>query len=372
MEKENKHKRSFFGRLLVFLLTIMACIGLVAMCMSVASSYVDPEQYVWASFFGLAFWVILLFNVAVLVLLLLLWSRMSWITVLALLVAVPGFLKSYSHGKAVDGGEFRVMTYNVRHFCGHDESKKSSEVASEIADFIREKNPDVLCVQEYNKFKSKSTRRESIEQFGEMTGLPYYYYHTKAYFCGNVIFSKYPLTPVEDTTAFGKEKIYGAIAKVDAGEKGSFYVICSHLVSFTLTPEEIGVFSDMGNTKSEVQEYGKSIVSKLKRAYKRRSEEVKQMLEDIPHDGRTILLCGDLNDTPISYTYQQVKRSGFTDGFVVAGHGIGHTYAGKLPLLRIDYIWGNDGIKPCAFKRLRYKGSDHYPVMMDFNLNHGL
>lgn len=374
MEQENKqrNRRGIIGRIIVFLLTLLAVMGLLAMGMSVASSYIDPEKFVWASFFGLAFWVVFLFNVGVLVLLLLMWSRRAWIAVLALLVAVPGLFKSFSYGKAVEGGDFRIMSYNVQLFRDFNGDRNEEEVASDIAKFVRERQPDVLCVQEFSIFKPDAKRLDCIQQFGEMMGMPYQYFHTKAYFCGNVIYSKYPLTPVEDTTAFGKEKIYGAIAKVNAGEKGSFYVICSHLASFQLTKEEITAFSEPGSTKDEVQEYGKSIVSKLKKAYIERSKEVRHMLKDIPHDGRAILLCGDLNDTPISYTYQQIKQSGFTDGFVVAGQGIGHTYAGKLPLLRIDYIWGNDRIKTCDFKRIRFKGSDHYPVMMDFNVSHGL
>lgn len=375
MEQENKQRsrRGIIGRIIVFLLTVLAVMGLLAMGMSVMSSYVDPDKFVWASFFGLAFWAIFLFNVAILALLILMWSKKAWIAVLALLIAIPGLFKSFSYGKVTEGGDFRIMSYNVHLFRGMTEEKNSSEeVAMEIANLVREKQPDVLCVQEFTIFKSKTSRHDCIRQFGEAVGLPYHYYHTKAYFCGNVVYSKFPLTPVDDTTGFGEEKIYGAVAKVNAGEKGDFYVICSHLASFQLTKEEITAFSEPGNTKAEVQEYGKSIISKLKHAYKERSNEVRRMLEDIPHDGRPILLCGDLNDTPISYTYQQVKQSGFTDGFVVAGQGIGHTYAGKLPLLRIDYIWGNNKIQPLSFKRLRVKGSDHYPVMMDFNVKHGL
>lgn len=374
MEQENKqqNRRGLIGRIIVFLLSLLACVGLVAMALSVLSSYIDPEKFVWASFFGLAFWVILLFNVAVLALMILMWSKRAWIAVLALLIAIPGLFKSFSYGKAVEGGDFRVMSYNVQLFRDFNGKRSGEEVALDIAKLVHEKQPDVLCIQEFNIFKPKTSRNNCIKLFGDMAGLPYHYCHTKAYFCGNVIFSKYPLTPVEDTTGFGEEKIYGAVAKVDAGKKGSFYVLCSHLASFQLTKEEITAFSEPGNTKSDVQEYGKSIVSKLKHAYRERSVEVRHMLEDIPHDGRPILLCGDLNDTPISYTYQQIKAAGFTDGFVVAGQGIGHTYAGKLPLLRIDYIWGNERIKTTAFKRLRFKGSDHYPVMMEFKLNHGL
>ena len=118
MEQENKqqNRRGLIGRIIVFLLSLLACVGLVAMALSVSSSYIDPEKFVWASFFGLAFWVILLFNVAVLVLMILMWSKRAWIAVLALLIAIPGLFKSFSYGKAVEGGDFRVMSYNVQLF----------------------------------------------------------------------------------------------------------------------------------------------------------------------------------------------------------------------------------------------------------------
>ena len=367
--KERKNKRGLLGRLVVGLLTILAWIGVLAMALSVLSGFIDPERFVWASFFGLAFWEILAFNMAVFGLLLLLWSRRVWVAVLALAIAVPGFLRAYSNGKAHEGGNLRVMSYNVQIFEDiYDAKKSAADVACGVINLVREQHPDVLCVQEFGNFIPKTARKECIRQFGEMADMPYHYYHTKAYFGGNVIYSKYPLHPIQDQTHFGDENDYGAVVEVDAGNKGKFLVICAHLNSFRLTKKEVTAISEPGNSKQEVQEYGKSIVVKLKEAYQKRSRQVDQLLADIPHDGRPVLLCGDFNDTPLSYTYHHIKKAGFTDGFVVAGHGIRHTYAGKLPLLRIDYLWGNEWIQPMKFKRLRYRGSDHYPVMMDFNI----
>ena len=117
MENENnKKRRGFFGRLVVGLLTLLACLGLIAMALSALSGYIDPKRFVWTSFFGLAFWEILAFNAVVFVLLLLLWSRKVWIAVLALAIAVPGILRSFSNGKAQSGADFRVMSYNVQIF----------------------------------------------------------------------------------------------------------------------------------------------------------------------------------------------------------------------------------------------------------------
>lgn len=368
-----RNQRGLIGRLIVFLLAVLAFVGLLAMGMSVLSSYVNPLKFVWPAFFGLAFWVIFIYNVVILALLLLMWSRKAWISIIALAIAIPGVVKSFSMGTPQDGGQLRVMTYNVQMFVDiNDIGKNHQAVADGVARMVMGNLPDVLCVQEFNQFLPKTSRDACIALFGEMTHLPYHHYNQKSNYCNNVIFSRYPLTAIEEDIPFAKQNAYGTVAKVDAGERGTFYVLCCHLTSFQLTNDELTVFSETNKSKEQVQEYGKSIITKLKKAYERRSEEVGKMLESIPHDGRPILMCGDFNDTPISYTYHQIKDMGFVDGFVKAGKGIGYTYAGKLPLLRIDYVWGNGQIEPTACRRIKFKGSDHYPVMMDFNVIHGL
>ena len=97
-----RKERGFFGKVIVFLLSVMAVIGLVAMALSVLSPYVDPKRFVWLAYFGLAFWEIFALNILIFALLLLMWSRKVWIAVLALIVAIPGIKKSYSFGSKID------------------------------------------------------------------------------------------------------------------------------------------------------------------------------------------------------------------------------------------------------------------------------
>jgi endonuclease/exonuclease/phosphatase (EEP) superfamily protein YafD len=111
-----------------------------------------------------------------------------------------------------------------------------------------------------------------------------------------------------------------------------------------------------------------SVARKLKCAFERRSDEIDEILESMPLFHGPIIMCGDFNDTPMSFTYRQMQKAGFVDSFTKVGRGIKPTYAGKLPLMRIDYIWGNDKVKPLKFKRFRYKASDHYPIMLDFSI----
>lgn len=365
-----RRERGFFGKVLVFILTILAVIGLVAMTLSVICPHIDPKQFGWVPFFGLTFWVILLFNVLVFFALLLLWSRKVWISVIALLVAIPGINKSYSFGKKIDDVEgIRVMSYNLYLFHGIDGEKDSETIANEIIGFVREQSPDLLCCQEFGAFKRGIHRNKCIDMISDSIGMPYVYYNKKSNYGGNVIFSKYPIEKVTTGGGFSNEETYGVLVEVDAGAKGKFYLANIHLVSNMITRSEIDVLTSTPENQQSLDTVGRSVYHKLQKAYIARSDEVKEMLQGIPEVDLPIILCGDFNDTPLSYTYRRIQKAGYSDAFISVGRGIKHTYAGDLPLLRIDYFWVNDKVTPLCFNRYRQKLSDHYPIILDFSIN---
>lgn len=362
-----RSERGIFGKLLVFVLTILALIGLVAMALSVLNAYVNPKHFIWTTLFGLAFWEVLIFNIVVLVLLLLLWSKKAWISILAMLVAIPGINKSYSFGsKEVADNSIRVMSYNVHMFKHIDGKTDSEDFANQMANQVRDQNPDILCCQEFAAFKSGVSRPKCIEDFAESCGFQYIYYNRKSNFGGNVVFSKYPITKVDEESGFGQENTYGVMVTVDAGEKGKFHVANVHLLSYMITDTEIDLLINSTDKKDDLDTIGKTVLHKLSYAFQRRSDELKNVLTTMPPVSGPIIMCGDFNEPPLSYNYRQMQKAGFVDTFTKVGRGIKPTYAGKLPLLRIDYIWANEDVKPLNFKRLRYKASDHYPIMLDF------
>ena len=362
-----RSERGIFGKLLVFVLTILALIGLVAMALSVLNAYVNPKHFIWTTLFGLAFWEVLIFNIVVLVLLLLLWSKKAWISILALLVAIPGINKSYSFGSKEEAdNSIRVMSYNVHMFKHIDGKTDSEDFANQMANQVRDQNPDILCCQEFAAFKSGVSRPKCIEDFAESCGFQYIYYNRKSNFGGNVVFSKYPITKVDEESGFGQENTYGVMVTVDAGEKGKFHVANVHLLSYMITDTEIDLLINSTDKKDDLDTIGKTVLHKLSYAFQRRSDELKNVLTTMPPVVGPIIMCGDFNEPPLSYNYRQMQKAGFVDTFTKVGRGIKPTYAGKLPLLRIDYIWANEDVKPLNFKRLRYKASDHYPIMLDF------
>ena len=207
-----RKERGCIGKIVVFLLSLLAVVGLVAMALSVGNAYINPNHFPWTTYFGLAFWVILAFNVVIFVLLLLLWSNKVWISVLALIVAIPGIHKSYSFGKAKETQDsIRIMSYNVRMFKHIDDKTDNETFAYQIMNMVMEQNPDILCCQEFQSYHRKKTCPQCIHEFAEVAGFPYVYFNRKNNYGGNVIFSKFPIGKVDENSGFGQENTYGII-----------------------------------------------------------------------------------------------------------------------------------------------------------------
>jgi endonuclease/exonuclease/phosphatase family metal-dependent hydrolase len=144
-------------------------------------------------------------------------------------------------------------------------------------------------------------------------------------------------------------------------------VLNTHLESVRFGKEDYNFVKDLkdsDNPKNSdfIQGGSRKIFSKMKMAYIKRVEQIGKLTEIIDHSPYAILLVGDFNDTPVSFAYHQVSKR-LNDSFVEAGTGIGQTYAGMIPILRIDYIFASESIKIKRFETIRKEFSDHYPII---------
>ena len=75
-----------------------------------------------------------------------------------------------------------------------------------------------------------------------------------------------------------------------------------------------------------------------------------------------IIVCGDFNDSPISYTHRVVGE-GLNDAFVESGNGFGISYNQNHFYFRIDNILLSKNLKSyrCTVDNT-IKSSDHYPI----------
>ncbi len=110
-----------------------------------------------------------------------------------------------------------------------------------------------------------------------------------------------------------------------------------------------------------------SIYSKLKRGLLWREEQVKMITKLINNSNYPVILCGDFNDPPSSYTYREIVKL-LNDAFVEKGKGLGTTYAGRLPFLRIDYIMVDEGIEVISHDKINVTFSDHFGICVGVGL----
>ena len=137
-----------------------------------------------------------------------------------------------------------------------------------------------------------------------------------------------------------------------------------HLESNSIMAEDRKLYSNfLQNTDSvKLETVTSNIRNRLGSAYRMRAKQVEQVKSYIETQGtQGTIICGDFNDTPISYAYNQMK-TGLKDAYVSTAFGPGITYNEYLFLFRIDYIMHSENIKAYQSKVDRIKHSDHYPL----------
>ena len=96
-------------------------------------------------------------------------------------------------------------------------------------------------------------------------------------------------------------------------------------------------------------------------AFSIRARQARTVAAHIRRCPYPVIVCGDFNDTPLSYTYHVLGKQ-LQDAFAEAGFGLSNTYNGLLPSFRIDYILYSSHFKAVSYSCDRIDLSDHFPV----------
>ncbi len=113
--------------------------------------------------------------------------------------------------------------------------------------------------------------------------------------------------------------------------------------------------------------YAVNFIRKLKILIQRRSNQTNTVLEAIEDSPYPVVILGDFNDTPMSYTYQQLKE-GRQDAFIEKGSGWGATYLKPFRMLRIDYILHDPELECLSYKYTTATKSDHALIEASFKI----
>ena len=190
-----------------------------------------------------------------------------------------------------------------------------------------------------------------------------------------VILSKYPYT-VENERLDEGNKPYKKSAIYKVNIKGrELYIIGVHLESLRLTDNDKALYKDITNISSSSEKLNEKIVedvksgllTKLATAFKQRATQAKNLREYINSlDHKNIILCGDFNDTPFSFSYNTIMGDDMSDAYKECALGPTITFHDNRFYFRIDHIMYKGDFEAIDIERGNDKSSDHYPLMATF------
>ncbi len=354
-------------------------IAVLLLLLSYVSIYISPDKFWFFAFLGISYPYFLLVNILFLIFWIIKLNKYFLLSLIAILIGFSSFnktIKPFPNSKQSTENQFKVLSYNVRLFDVFKykwRDKNSYDDRNKIFDFLKEENAEIVCLQEffYNKshhFKTSDTIIQFIDaknvhtEFTSKNDSNYFYF-------GAATFSKYPIInrgKIEFENKTDNICIYSDIIK----NKDTIRIYNIHLESIKLSKEDENFYSDFSNNKEQekLKKGSLKIFAKLKRAFIKRASQARNLSDHIKKSPYPVILCGDFNDTPISYSYNKVSEN-LKDAFLECGSGIGNTYNGKFPSFRIDYILFSDFFSANSFEIKKIDFSDHYPIISNLRIN---
>jgi endonuclease/exonuclease/phosphatase family metal-dependent hydrolase len=263
---------------------------------------------------------------------------------LILLIGITFINKMFkfsSKDEPAETADFTLMSYNVRLFNLY-EWLPDTEIPSKIKSFIKEQDPDIVCLQEY-----------SIQAVGDraLPGYRHRFIFSEKGQTEQAIFSKFPIINTGDIQFPGSANnaVYADIKC--KGDTLRVYSI--HLQSIKISPD---IHENIDEEKSKV------IFKRISAAFQKQQLQAELVAKHKNECPYPMIICGDFNNSAFSYVYRSVKGQ-MKDSFEEAGKGFGKSYDYKYYPARIDYILGDKTLDVKEFKVFSdFNKSDHFPI----------
>ena len=335
--------------------------------LSTFAQYISISQNSLIQVFGLIYPIVFLTNLLFIALWIIAKNKLALFSIFIIIIGFGNignnFQLTFTNQKIADDHQITLLSYNVQNFKYDNGSHSYSKTKQEIVDFLISKKPDIVCLQEYHSMANLFYK--PLKQIRDSLKANTYYY--ESYFSrknnqlsGLVIFTKYKVVG-KGKLKFKGSRTFGVYTDVIiSGDTVRVFNI--HFASTKMETRDIDfVINPDAENSQALKNHSTKIYHKLVQGYQLREKQLTYLQDQIKSTKYDILICGDFNDTPSSWVYNQLSNE-FTDTFVKKGSGVSRTYAGPLPLLRIDYILVSKRFTTKGFKRYNIRKSDHYPV----------
>jgi endonuclease/exonuclease/phosphatase family metal-dependent hydrolase len=288
------------------------------------------------------------------------WIFKSWRkSLLSFMVIVAGYSYinrtiacNFNKEKSAEG--LKIINYNVRVFNTYahlqDENMNSSK---KMIQWLASSDADILCLEEFYD-ERKSNVYNTVKTLGRAYSfchyIPFFAYPDSNSSFGMAIFSRLPIIKKGNIKLSARSNNQIIFADI-IFQKDTVRIYNIHLQSMSIKDKELSL---SGST-------WKDVLKKLKKGAIQRTSQIRALTENIKSCPYPVIVTGDLNDTPYSYSYQTLREK-LNNSFEKAGNGLGFSYNGKL-YLRIDQQFASPELNIKRFTtHNEIKYSDHFPL----------
>ncbi|WP_044005162.1 endonuclease/exonuclease/phosphatase family protein [Hymenobacter swuensis] len=269
----------------------------------------------------------------------------------------------------------KVLSANVRIFNVYPQLRNEGLQSSRaMIQWLQENPADILCLQEFYNEPAGTRSRDgqvfrSIEKIGRDAGREAFLSKTLTNSAGAefgmAMFSRFPIVN-KGTIHFGKlTQNHAMWADVQLPSRDTIRVYSFHLQSMSMDEKDI---VDSYSSKAGLKQKGVGLLRRFKRGAIARHWQVDTLVRRFERCRYPILLCADLNDVPYSYSYDQLADH-FQNAWATVGNGVGSTYNGRLPFVRIDNQFASPRFTVNDFwVHYEIPYSDHFPTTATYQL----
>lgn len=256
----------------------------------------------------------------------------------------------------------KIVSYNIGGLTeGGDENMMAN--GEEIIDYLVASDADIICLQEMNLGEMRERLTDTLR-----TRLPYSDVQVKVGGTDALaVYSRYPILRKQTIDYESVGNVSAAFTLDIDGEET--VIVNNHLETNSLSLNDRANFKEIvqGETPTRVaKDEGRYLLDKVARAGAIRApqaEAVAHFVDDQLSRRRAVIVCGDFNDNPLSYTVREIGQQ-LTDCYVAKGFGPGWSYHKNAMYVRIDHLFCSEEWEPVDAKvDGKIAASDHYPVI---------
>ena len=250
-----------------------------------------------------------------------------------------GSKKSPTEGKL----KFSLMSYNILHT---DDRQDPQYPGNRAVEFILHSGMDIVCLAELHNFTPEEFKKASPQLVDSL--IRAYPYRAGLSSTDIKVMSKYP---VERTGYKWDGERYGwsqrfDLFKVHFPGGHTLNLAMVHLYSYDLSEDERKVVT--GNP------------------FQRRAENAALLRKEIDRISGPLIVCGDFNDVPASWSYNLIMGDDLKDAYTETNFGPTFTYNAHMFYFHIDQILYKGDLKALSVRKGKIKTSDHYPLLSEF------